>query len=114
VNTMRVLLVDMTQMTREVLASILATQPSLAVLTVPTGDPAAVRAILEQAEVDVVILSANELRHSDLPFLLFECQPCPRVLIIAGAGRETVRCEPLGELSPSGLLHAVRSPLMRR
>jgi DNA-binding NarL/FixJ family response regulator len=113
VDTTNVLLVDMPRMARETLASILTTQPSLAVLTVSTSDPAGVRAILDRTEVDVVIVSANELKHSELPFLLFESRPCPRVLVIAGDGRETIRCEPLGELSPSGLLDAVRSPLMR-
>ena len=110
----RVLLVDMVQMFREIVTSILLPHPQLELMTTAVDDPEQIDNIIEHHEIDVVILSTQEPDLHTLLVRLFDGRPCPRVFVIARDGRETVLCEPLGELSPAGLLDAVQRPFTRR
>jgi chemotaxis response regulator CheB len=109
-ETTRVLLVDMSQIMREIVAAVIAPQSDLDLIAEPTYDPARIAATIDQTRAEVVVLSTHKPELSRLLFLLFEAHPCPRVLVLAQDGRNAYLCEPLGELSPAGLLDAVRHP----
>jgi chemotaxis response regulator CheB len=104
----------MSQILREIVASIIAHQPDLDLVAEPTYDPANVAAMVQRTQADVVVLSTHKPELSRLLFVLLELRPCPRVLLLAADGRQAFLCEPLGELSPAELLDAVRPPLTSR
>jgi hypothetical protein len=113
-DTTRILLVDMSQILCEIVASIIDHQPDLDLVAEPTFDPAKAAATVHRTRADVVVLSTHKPEPSRLLFLLLEVHPCPRVLVLAADGRQAFLCEPLGELSPAELLDAVRpSPTNR-
>jgi hypothetical protein len=113
-DTTRILLVDMSQILREIVASIVAHQPDLDLVAEPTYDPAKIAAMVQRTRADVVVLSTHKPELSRLLFVFLELHPCPRVLVLAADGRQAFLCEPLGELSPTELLDAVRPPLTSR
>ncbi|MGD9531956.1 MAG: hypothetical protein AB7V44_34870 [Pseudonocardia sp.] len=109
----RILLVDMVQMFREILTSILLPHPALELITTAAGAVEQIDKMVERHQVDVVIVSTQEPGFHALLARLLDGRPCPRVFVIARDGRETVPGEPLGELSPAGLLDAVQRPFPR-
>jgi hypothetical protein len=102
----------MSQILREIVASIITHQPDLELIAEPTYDLAQIAATIDRTRAEVVVLSTHKLEL--LLFLLFEVHPRPRVLVLAEDGRKAYLCEPLGELSPAGLLDAIRHPSSSR
>ena len=109
----RVLLVDLTTMLSDVIKEILATDPSIEVVGEIPGGGAVVTAIAKN-EADVVIYGTED-RELTAPWRqLFKGNLDVKVVALVDDGQEAFlyelcpRREELGELSPEGLIAAVR------
>jgi DNA-binding NarL/FixJ family response regulator len=109
----RVLLVDLTTMLRGVITEILATDPSIEVV----GDVAATTSVLtavEHSAAHVVICGTEDRDLSPVWRQVFRGHPDTKVVALLDDGQEAFlyelcpRREALGELSPQGLIAAVK------
>jgi DNA-binding NarL/FixJ family response regulator len=110
VHRRRVLLVDMPQLLREIVRSVVAAEEDLE-LVAELADSRALQKAIPRHRPDFVI--GNSKPH-DIDRLL-EQRPTMKVLQVDGGGRSSVLYElrptriPLGELSPTRLLEAIRA-----
>ncbi len=109
----RVLLVDLTTMLSGVIKEILATDPSIEVVgEVP--ESGAVMTAIAKNEADVVIYGTKDRELSPPWRQLFKGNLDAKVVALVDDGQEAVlyelcpRREELGELSPEGLIAAVK------
>jgi chemotaxis response regulator CheB len=107
-HTIRVLLVNMPRLLREIVREVIATEPDLQVVDELTGGYLELAAVLDSVVADVVILGTESRESGDLLLPLLQIRPALRFVIIAEDGRAGFVCTPSGELSPARLLEAVR------
>ena len=108
----RILLVDMSLMLREIVRSVVAPQPDLELVAELTNVRPLRRAI-RRHRPDVVIGDSHSTRH-EIEIMLAE-RPTMKLLEVEDDGRASFLYElrlqrkPLGEISPSRLLEAIRA-----
>jgi DNA-binding NarL/FixJ family response regulator len=111
VHSIRVLLIDMAPMTREIVRDTISSAPDIALVGEFPADTS-VAQVAADSEADVVIFGrAGEGLRGRCQELMSN-RPRTRVLILERDGRLyelRPRAVPLGEASPSTLLDAVRS-----
>ena len=109
----KIVLVDMPRMLREIVSQVVAAQPDMEIvreLEAPTRLTQAVDGI----GAEFVIAGGDALTPDDVDALL-ETHPRMKVLAVAGDGRDAFLYElrpqrvPLGEVSPHTLLEAIRA-----
>jgi DNA-binding NarL/FixJ family response regulator len=106
----RILLVDMPQLLREIIRSVVVAEPDLEIIA-ELGDAASLEESLPRHAPDIVI---GHSTRRDIERLLRDC-PRLKVLQIDDTGRSTVlhelcpRRTALGEISPASLLKAIRA-----
>jgi DNA-binding NarL/FixJ family response regulator len=111
----RILLVEMPRMLCDIITDVVASQPDMVVVG-ELPERADLLPAVNRTRADVVVLG---LPDSDLPNEcgpLFDAHPRSRLLGVAADGRRAFLYElrpqriPLGEVSPQGLLDAIRLP----
>ena len=107
-HTIRVLLVNMPRLLREIVREVIATEPDLQVIDELTGGHLELAAVLDSVVADVVILGTESRESGELFLRLLWMRPTLRFVVIAKDGKAGFVCTPSGELSPHGLLEAVR------
>jgi DNA-binding NarL/FixJ family response regulator len=107
-SQIRVAIVELPRMLRDIVVSMLATAVDIEVVT-PSGSTSAF-----DAGADVVILNLDDVEPFDVLQELLAANPRLRVVAIAADGRRITLYElrphrtPLGELSAAGLVAVVR------
>jgi len=109
----RILLVEMPRMLCDIITDVVGSQPDMVVVG-ELPERADLIPAVDRTQADVVVLG---LRDSELPddcTPLFDAHPRSRLLGVAADGRRAFLYEmrpqrtPLGEVSPQGLLDAIR------
>ena len=103
----RVLLIDMTLMLREITREVLAVQPDIAVVGELPGDVPLLAAV-DDRRAEVLVIGSERPAVPDAWHALLEARPTVALLALASDGRQAVLYRPLGELPPMGLVEAVR------
>ena len=106
----RVLLVDMSQLLRDVVSRVIGAHPDLEVIGSWAGGSVHVVDALRRDAPDVVVIGARRPELPDLIIHLVESRSPIRVVAMAGDGQHAFLCSPLGEVSTDGLLTAIRPP----
>lgn len=106
----RILLVDMSRMLREIINTVIVQEPQLEVVGELAEEQAHLTTVLHEARADVVILGTEQLELAGLLFKQLAGYSGTRLVVIAGDGRQTYHCQPLGELSQARLIYAIRPP----
>jgi hypothetical protein len=104
----RVLLVGMPKLLRDLVKEILMSQSDITVVGELTELDARLIASLDNSRAAAVIVGSSQAEVPEVFCRLLRERPSVRVLAIADDGRQTYLYLPLGELSPTGLLDAVR------
>jgi DNA-binding NarL/FixJ family response regulator len=110
-HEIRILLVNLPRLLREIVRTVVASQLDLCVIADVTGDDTQLAAVLDAVVADVVILNTDHPESATLLSPLLAVRPPVRIVVIANDGRESFVCQPSGELSPASLLDAIRHPL---
>ena len=106
----RILLVDMPRLLQDVVTRILEPHADLEVV-VPAGSGSrAVLDLVRGAAAEVVVTGVRGAALADLLAQLVQSRSPSRVLAVADDGQHALLCTPLGDLSPDGLLAAIRAP----
>ena len=113
-EAIRILLAEVPTMLREIIQSVVEGQADMSIVgAIPSRDP--VIAALENTPADVVIVGLRKAEATDaFDSLLFE-QPRLKLLAISGDGGSSYlyelrpHCVPLGDVSPNGLVEAIRT-----
>jgi hypothetical protein len=119
--TIRVLLRDMPQILRDILENAISSQPDMALIDDPGDLPRPPGEVQRGPDLvpDAVIVGTTEFQHAQNASALLSRWPRSRILMIATSGHQAVLYElrphttELGELSPSDLVHAIRSAVLR-
>ena len=115
----RVLLIDMAPMTREIIRRTFAGAKDVALVGEHPADAPLVR-VVEEGDADVVIFGTTDVGLPPDCAELMHKRPKTRVLTVERNGRAAFLYElrpyavPLGEVSPSKLLDAVRGTAAAR
>jgi DNA-binding NarL/FixJ family response regulator len=114
----RIVLVGMPRMLREIVREIVTTQLDMSVVA-ETTDPAALLRLLRRKDAQLVVAGADDLQGADVERLL-DAHPRLKLLSIRDDGRQILLYElrprkvALGELAPSTLAAAIRAVSSRR
>jgi DNA-binding NarL/FixJ family response regulator len=115
IDSTRVLLIDMPRILREVIREVLIAQPDIEIAgELESEEGVAIAA--EESAAEVIIFGSEERELPAAWRKLLEQRPGLRVLTVLSDGRESYLYElrphrvPLGEVSPEGLLRAIRTP----
>jgi DNA-binding NarL/FixJ family response regulator len=100
-------LVEMPQMLREIVREFLATQDDIEVVG-EVGEAASLPAAVERYAPDLVVVGGGGLRVPGEWFDLLRSRPSLRLLAVASHGHRTTVCEVLGDISPQGLVDAIK------
>jgi hypothetical protein len=117
----RILLTDLSRLLREVVARMIAPYPDLEVVGPLSGrsdddpgdgdgDGVDVIEAVRRTEPDVVVIGTGRSGFPALLPYLVESRSDVHVVALAGDGHHAYLCKPLGEVSPEGLLAAIRTP----
>ena len=110
----RVLLVDLTAMLREIVKGVLEAEPTVDVVgELAAGEP--LLPAVEKTDAEVVIFATDQRDLSPDGYDLLDARPRTKVLALVGDGREAFLYElrpsreALGELTPWGLIEALHA-----
>jgi DNA-binding transcriptional LysR family regulator len=112
-NRIRIVLGGMPPLLHDIVIDALAGEAEIEVVR-DLGEENGVVPALSGGTVDVVIVGARQPEDSALAARVFRASPHSRVLVIATSGRSAVMHQlapvtrTLGELSPQGLVEAIR------
>jgi DNA-binding NarL/FixJ family response regulator len=112
-NHIRIVLGGMPPLLHDIVMDALAGQPAIEVVR-DLGEEDGVARALSEGTVDVVIVGARQPEDSALAASVLRASPHSKVLVIATSGRTAVMHQlcpvkrALGELSPEGLVEAIR------
>jgi chemotaxis response regulator CheB len=113
----RILLLEMAPMLLDIVANIVADQPDMDIVPNPVSETDLLRAA-ERGNADVIILSRKAPLDGEYDEVLYS-RAHLKVIEIEGEGRRGSLYElrphrvPLGEMSPAGLLDAIRASVQR-
>jgi DNA-binding NarL/FixJ family response regulator len=116
VNRIRIALMDLQPRLRDIIADALEDEPDLEIAHGELRSDADLRRI----DADVVIAGTSEPADLELPSRLLSIAPRIRVLMVAVSGRTAAmyelrpRTTALGEVTPKGLIAAIRQSAQGR
>lgn len=106
--TIGILLVNMPRLLAEIVRTIVAAHDDLRVVADLTGAGEQVTTAIDATGADVVVLSVHRPESALLISQFIRTHPAVRLVVVGGDGQHGYICEPAGELSPAGLLDAIR------
>lgn len=110
----RVILANLSNILRDIMEKVLLAESDLVVVAQVLSH-ADLLLLLDETETEVVIVGCEELELPELTGKISRKHPQISILAIVGNGRACYMCrlpphwEPLGELSPSGLVRAIKA-----
>lgn len=103
----RILLVDMTPMLRDIVREVLQAQPDLDIVGELPGEAPLVKAV-DEGRVEVVIVGADRIGFPEAWFDLLEGRPQVKLIALLAHGRQGAICRALSQSSLNDLLDAIR------
>ncbi|GAA2786628.1 hypothetical protein [Saccharopolyspora taberi] len=103
----RILLIDMPRLMREIVETAVRRRPDLIVAGALAHEVGRDAEPIDTSGADVVVLN---LGSAEVLLRLLEQRPAKPLVLIGRDGGAMFRCEPLGELSPLGLLDMLAVP----